>query len=96
MSEEEKIQKIVDDRKIVREVRKCIKDGETDPRMILCTIRKYVLGWANEEDIKKALKKSLGKKTDMIDPRKILKPSTDDMQKEVARMISIFGSKNKA
>ncbi len=45
---------------------------------------------------KKALKKSLKRKTDIIDPRKILKPSTDDMQKEVSKMITIFGSKNKA
>ncbi|MBU1203039.1 class II fructose-bisphosphate aldolase family protein [Patescibacteria group bacterium] len=45
---------------------------------------------------KKALKNSLSKDSNMIDPRSILAPSTEAMQKEVEKMINIFGSKNKA
>lgn len=45
---------------------------------------------------KKALKSSLNKDSDIIDPRKILAPSTEAMQKEVEKMMTIFGSKNKA
>ena len=43
-----------------------------------------------------ALKKNINTKTDMIDPRKILAPSTDAMQAEVEKTIKIFGSNNKA
>jgi fructose-bisphosphate aldolase, class II len=45
---------------------------------------------------KKALQTSVNKKVSKIDPRKILQPSTDAMQREVERIIKIFGSKNKA
>ena len=45
---------------------------------------------------KKALAKSIGVKSDMIDPRKILKPSTEAVEQEVIKMIKIFGSNNKA
>jgi len=42
------------------------------------------------------LQTSVNKKMSKIDPRKILQPSTDAMQREVERIITIFGSKNKA
>jgi len=45
---------------------------------------------------KKALAKSIKVQKDLIDPRKILAPSTEAMQKEVEKMIKIFGSQNKA
>jgi fructose-bisphosphate aldolase, class II len=45
---------------------------------------------------KQALIKSLRVKSDIIDPRKILAPSTNAMQAEVEKMITIFGSNNKA
>ncbi len=45
---------------------------------------------------RKALLDSMKKKSDIIDPRKILAPSTDAMQREVEKMIRIFGSNNKA
>ena len=45
---------------------------------------------------KDALQTSVNKKMSKIDPRKILQPSTDAMQREVERIITIFGSKNKA
>lgn len=45
---------------------------------------------------KKALQSTVGKETDIIDPRKILEPSTQAMQQEVERIIKIFGSTNKA
>ena len=45
---------------------------------------------------KDALQTSINKKMTKIDPRKILQPSTDAMQREVERIITIFGSKNKA
>ena len=45
---------------------------------------------------KNALQTSVNKKMSKIDPRKILQPSTDAMQREVERIIAIFGSKNKA
>ncbi len=45
---------------------------------------------------KKELKKALDKEIDIIDPRKILEPSTQAMQKEVERIINIFGSRNQA
>lgn len=45
---------------------------------------------------KKALQQSINKKTGKIDPRKILQPSTDAMQREVARTMTVFGSRNKA
>jgi fructose-bisphosphate aldolase class II len=45
---------------------------------------------------RKALLDSMKKKSDIIDPRKILAPSTDAMQREVEKMIRIFGSSNKA
>lgn len=45
---------------------------------------------------KKALLDSMKKKSDIVDPRKILAPSTEAMQKEVEKMIKIFGSNNKA
>lgn len=45
---------------------------------------------------KKALGKSLAVEAELIDPRKILAPAVLAMQKEVERMIDIFGSKNKA
>ncbi len=44
---------------------------------------------------KKALIKNVNKDSNMIDPRKILKPSTDAVQKEVEKTIKIFGSNNK-
>ena len=44
----------------------------------------------------KALKANINKKSNMIDPRKILEPSTLAMQKEVVKTIRIFGSNNKA
>jgi len=44
---------------------------------------------------KKALIKNVNKNSNIIDPRKILKPSTDAVQKEVEKMIKIFGSNNK-
>jgi len=44
---------------------------------------------------KKALIKNVNKDSNMIDPRKILKPSTDAVQKEVEKTIKIFGSYNK-
>jgi fructose/tagatose bisphosphate aldolase len=31
-----------------------------------------------------------------IDPRQILKPATQNMEKEVLRLIKVFGSNNKA
>jgi len=43
-----------------------------------------------------SLQKTMKQKGSMIDPRKILSPSTDAMQKEVERIIKIFGSNNKA
>ncbi len=45
---------------------------------------------------KKALKGSIKDSEDLIDPRKILNPSTEAMQREVEKMIKIFGSYNKA
>lgn len=54
--EEEVIVKIVFNRMMVRETRKCINQGETDPRMILYTIRKYVDMYADMKDVKKALR----------------------------------------
>lgn len=45
---------------------------------------------------KKALQNTIGKDTDIIDPRKILNSSTEAMQREVEKMIKIFGSQNKA
>lgn len=45
---------------------------------------------------KKALQSSIKDSEDLIDPRKILGPSTEAMQKEVEKMIKIFGSQNKA
>lgn len=45
---------------------------------------------------KKALQKSVAGSEDLIDPRKILAPSTEAMQKEVEKMMTIFGSRNKA
>ena len=45
---------------------------------------------------KKALANNINKESDLIDPRKILAPSTEAMQKEVTRIIKIFGSRNKA
>jgi fructose-bisphosphate aldolase, class II len=47
---------------------------------------------------KKALIKHVDKNRDtsMVDPRKILTPSTEAMQAEVVKTIRIFGSKNKA
>ncbi|MFA6466372.1 MAG: class II fructose-bisphosphate aldolase [Patescibacteria group bacterium] len=45
---------------------------------------------------KKALSDTISKESDIIDPRKILNPSTEAMQKEVEKMIRIFGSYNKA
>ena len=41
---------------------------------------------------KKALEKSIQKNNKFIDPRKILQPATDAVQKEVEKMIKIFGS----
>lgn len=45
---------------------------------------------------RKALVKTINKESDIIDPRKILEPSTEAMQAEVIKMINIFGSRNKA
>lgn len=45
---------------------------------------------------KNALKQTIGRANDIIDPRHILMPSTEAMQKEVEKMIRIFGSNNKA
>ncbi len=45
---------------------------------------------------KEALVKSLKPDSDLIDPRKILEPSTKAMQAEVEKMIKIFGSNNQA
>lgn len=45
---------------------------------------------------KKAMLDNSWQKADLIDPRQILAPSTLAMQKEVERMIDIFGSSNKA
>lgn len=45
---------------------------------------------------KKALQATVAKESDIIDPRKILEPSTQAMQQEVERIIKIFGSYNKA
>ena len=45
---------------------------------------------------KKALVSNINKASDLIDPRKILAPSTEAMQAEVEKMIKIFGSNNKA
>ncbi len=44
---------------------------------------------------KKALKKSIKKNNNIIDYRQILRPATDSVQKEVEKMIKIFGSNNK-
>ena len=44
---------------------------------------------------KKALRKSINKNDKIIDPRKILQPATEAVQKEVEKMIKIFGSNNK-
>jgi fructose-bisphosphate aldolase, class II len=44
----------------------------------------------------KALKATISKESDIIDPRKTLSPSTDAMQAEVEKMMKIFGSNNKA
>lgn len=44
---------------------------------------------------KKALSKSIKNSNNIIDPRKILQPATDAVQKEVEKMIKIFGSNNK-
>jgi len=43
-----------------------------------------------------AIKKTVSKESDIIDPRKTLAPSTDAMQAEVEKMMRIFGSQNKA
>jgi len=45
---------------------------------------------------RQALSKSLATDSDLIDPRKILEPSTKAMQAEVEKMIKIFGSNNQA
>ena len=45
---------------------------------------------------RKALVKTINKESNIIDPRKILNPSTEAMQAEVIKMINIFGSRNKA
>lgn len=45
---------------------------------------------------KKALQQNINKHQDIIDPRQILQPSTKAMEQEVIKMITIFGSKNKA
>ncbi|MCB9802733.1 class II fructose-bisphosphate aldolase [Candidatus Nomurabacteria bacterium] len=45
---------------------------------------------------KNSLQKTVNAKMDKIDPRKIMQPSIDAMQKEVEKMIKIFGSSNKA
>ena len=45
---------------------------------------------------RRVLLKSLRAKSDIIDPRKILAPSTNAMQAEVEKTIMIFGSNNKA
>ncbi|RJQ33317.1 ketose-bisphosphate aldolase [Candidatus Parcubacteria bacterium] len=45
---------------------------------------------------KNALQKSIKQSENLVDPRKILAPSTEAMQKEVEKMIHIFGSTNKA
>ncbi|PIR06083.1 MAG: tagatose-bisphosphate aldolase [Candidatus Komeilibacteria bacterium CG11_big_fil_rev_8_21_14_0_20_36_20] len=45
---------------------------------------------------KQALQKTINQKSDLIDPRKILGPATDNIQKEVEKMIKIFGSNNQA
>lgn len=45
---------------------------------------------------RKALDNTLKQTTDIIDPRKILNPSTEAMQREVEKMIDIFGSSGKA
>lgn len=45
---------------------------------------------------KKSLVSHINKETNLIDPRQILAPSTEAMQKEVVKMIRIFGSRNKA
>ncbi|MFA6307988.1 MAG: class II fructose-bisphosphate aldolase [Patescibacteria group bacterium] len=44
----------------------------------------------------KALKNTIFKESNIIDPRKILNPSTEAMQKEAEKMMRIFGSYNKA
>ena len=55
-----------------------------------------------DTNIRLAFKKALirhvdkTKDTSIVDPRKILAPSTEAMQAEVVKMIKIFGSKNKA
>jgi fructose-bisphosphate aldolase, class II len=43
-----------------------------------------------------ALKATISKESNIIDPRKTLTPSTDAMQAEVEKMMKIFGSNNKA
>jgi fructose-bisphosphate aldolase class II len=45
---------------------------------------------------KKALWKSMSHEKSMVDPRAILRPSTEAMQAEVERIIKILGSANKA
>ena len=45
---------------------------------------------------RKALKSTISKESNIIDPRKILNPSTEAMQVEVEKTIKIFGSNNKA
>jgi len=45
---------------------------------------------------KEALLRSIKSDSDLIDPRKILEPSTKAMQAEVEKMIKIFGSNNQA
>lgn len=45
---------------------------------------------------KKALKSTIFEESNIIDPRKILNPSTIAMQLEAEKMIKIFGSNNKA
>ncbi len=46
-------------------------------------------------EYKKALERSIKKNNNIIDPRKILKPVTEAVQREVEKMIKIFGSNNK-
>ena len=44
---------------------------------------------------KKALQNTVAKEGDIVDPRKTLNPATEAMQKEVEKMMRIFGSYNK-
>jgi len=45
---------------------------------------------------KKALQSTISKESNIIDPRQILNPATEAMQREVERIMVIFGSYNKA